>query len=86
MSNVEPSATRRDLLVAAAAVGAAAVFQAAAASDIRPFQVHVPDEALADLRRRVTATKWPTEELVPDASQGVQRATKAQKNASQALL
>jgi pimeloyl-ACP methyl ester carboxylesterase len=47
----------------------------AEASDIRPFQVHVPDEALADLRRRVAATKWPTEELVPDASQGVQRAT-----------
>jgi pimeloyl-ACP methyl ester carboxylesterase len=76
MSNVEPSATRRDLLVAAAAVGAATMLPLPAeASDIRPFQVHVPDEALADLRRRVAATKWPTEELVPDASQGVQRAT-----------
>jgi pimeloyl-ACP methyl ester carboxylesterase len=47
----------------------------AAASELRPFQVHFPDEALADIRRRVAATKWPTKELVPDASQGVQIAT-----------
>jgi pimeloyl-ACP methyl ester carboxylesterase len=42
---------------------------------IRPFQVHVPDEQLADLRRRLEATRWPTPELVPDRSQGVQTAT-----------
>ncbi len=46
------------------------------ASDaIRPFQVDVPDEALADLRRRLAATRWPTKELVADRSQGVQLAT-----------
>jgi pimeloyl-ACP methyl ester carboxylesterase len=44
-------------------------------SEIRPFHVHFSDEALADLRRRVGATKWPTKELVSDASQGVQLAT-----------
>jgi pimeloyl-ACP methyl ester carboxylesterase len=42
---------------------------------IRPFQFHAPDEALADLRRRIAATKWPSQELVTDASQGVQLAT-----------
>jgi pimeloyl-ACP methyl ester carboxylesterase len=44
-------------------------------SEIRPFHVHFSDEALADLRRRVGATKWPTKELVTDATQGVQLAT-----------
>jgi pimeloyl-ACP methyl ester carboxylesterase len=42
---------------------------------IRPFEVHVPDEDLADLRRRVAATRWPGKELVADQSQGVQLAT-----------
>jgi pimeloyl-ACP methyl ester carboxylesterase len=42
---------------------------------IRPFQFHAPDEALADLRRRIAATKWPSSETVTDASQGVQLAT-----------
>ena len=44
-------------------------------SVIRPFRVEVPDEALTDLRRRVAATRWPSRELVPDRSQGVQLAT-----------
>src|SRR5262250_14833 len=38
---------------------------------IRPFEVHVPDEDLADLRRRITATNWPEKETVGDQSQGV---------------
>jgi pimeloyl-ACP methyl ester carboxylesterase len=42
---------------------------------IRPFKVHVPDEMLDDLRKRVLATKWPQKENVLDASQGVQLAT-----------
>jgi pimeloyl-ACP methyl ester carboxylesterase len=42
---------------------------------IRPFKFHASDEALADLRRRISATKWPSPELVNDASQGVQLAT-----------
>jgi hypothetical protein len=29
------------------------------ASEIRPFQVEVPDEALEDLRRRIAATTGP---------------------------
>src|SRR4051794_18843652 len=42
---------------------------------IRPFQVHAPEEQLADLRRRLAATRWPSQELVADRSQGVQLAT-----------
>jgi len=42
---------------------------------IRPFEVHVPDEQLADLQRRVAATRWPGKELVADQAQGVQLAT-----------
>jgi pimeloyl-ACP methyl ester carboxylesterase len=45
------------------------------ASDIRPFRVDIPDQALDDLRRRLAATRWPSKELVPDRSQGVQLAT-----------
>jgi len=44
-------------------------------TEIRPFRVNVPDEAIADLRRRIAATRWPTRELVADRSQGVQLAT-----------
>jgi pimeloyl-ACP methyl ester carboxylesterase len=44
-------------------------------SAIRPFRVEFPEEALADLRRRLAATRWPPPEQVPDASQGVQSAT-----------
>ncbi|HSU13773.1 epoxide hydrolase family protein [Longimicrobium sp.] len=42
---------------------------------IRPFRVNIPDADLADLRRRVAATRWPDRETVADASQGVQQAT-----------
>ncbi len=42
---------------------------------IRPFTFNVPDAELADLRRRINATKWPEKETVNDASQGVQLAT-----------
>src|SRR5215213_6379791 len=42
-----------------------------ATNAIRPFQVSIPDEALADLRRRIAATKWPEKETVGDQSQGV---------------
>ena len=43
---------------------------------IRPFpQLHVPESELTDLRGRVSATRWPSRELVVDDSQGVQLAT-----------
>ena len=42
---------------------------------IRPFSFHAADEDLADLKRRIAATRWPTRELVDDGSQGVQLET-----------
>ncbi|OYU72782.1 MAG: epoxide hydrolase, partial [Alphaproteobacteria bacterium PA3] len=39
--------------------------------DIRPFQIHVDDAVLADLRQRLRHTRWPEAELVDDWSQGI---------------
>src|SRR5438552_13206097 len=44
------------------------------ATDIRPFRIDVPEERIADLRRRLSATRWPDQETVDDRSQGVQLA------------
>ena len=44
-------------------------------TEIRRFRVDMPDEAIAELRRRIAATRWPSRELVDDRSQGVQLAT-----------
>jgi len=43
-----------------------------APTNIRPFQIDIPDEKLADLRCRLAATRWPSAGLVTDSSQGVQ--------------
>jgi pimeloyl-ACP methyl ester carboxylesterase len=74
------SPTRRDVLATSAAAGAVGLlperFAVAAESDkIRPFHISVPDEALAELRRRIKATRWPDRETVVDEAQGVQLAT-----------
>src|SRR5712692_4840650 len=45
------------------------------ATAIRPFRVNVPEADLTDLRRRISATRWPEQETVTDESQGVQLAT-----------
>ena len=42
---------------------------------IRPFHFEAPQTDLTDLRKRISATKWPEREQVTDASQGVQLAT-----------
>jgi pimeloyl-ACP methyl ester carboxylesterase len=47
----------------------------AEATAVHPFRVEVPEEQLAELRRRIGATRWPSTELVADRSQGVQLAT-----------
>ena len=44
-------------------------------TEIRPFRVDMPEDAITDLRRRITATRRPSRELVADRSQGVQLAT-----------
>jgi pimeloyl-ACP methyl ester carboxylesterase len=42
---------------------------------IRPFQMNFPEAELTELRRRITATRWPEPETVTDATQGVQLPT-----------
>ncbi|WP_344382930.1 epoxide hydrolase family protein [Georgenia ruanii] len=44
-------------------------------TQIRPFQVDIAEDDLSDLHRRIVATRWPSQELVEDRSQGVQLAT-----------
>lgn len=65
--------------LAAASIGALNLLPSIAAqakethggSDIRPFQVHVAERDLQELRRRVQATRWPDRELVANESQGL---------------
>src|SRR5579862_7274987 len=38
---------------------------------IRPFRVDTPEAELDDMRRRISATRWPERETVADTSQGV---------------
>jgi pimeloyl-ACP methyl ester carboxylesterase len=47
----------------------------ATATEIRPFHFELQGDELAELRRRIEATRWPSKELVDDRSQGVQLAT-----------
>ena len=42
------------------------------ATAILPFHLEISDDELTELRRRITATRWPSTELVADRSQGVQ--------------
>jgi pimeloyl-ACP methyl ester carboxylesterase len=44
------------------------------AAETQPFHLEIPEEQMDDLRRRIEATRWPSKELVPDRSQGVQLA------------
>jgi len=44
-------------------------------AEMRPFSFHASDEELADLKRRIAATRWPDRETVNDDTQGVQLAT-----------
>ncbi len=75
--------SRRSLLFAGAAGGLAAMLGSGAGAadpvdagalsgEIRPFRADMPEAALADLRRRLAATRWPDGETVGDRSQGVQ--------------
>jgi pimeloyl-ACP methyl ester carboxylesterase len=72
--NPEPGTIQEeDIMTGSTAAQGSA--QATDKTAIRPFQFTFTDEELADLRRRVNATKWPERELVQDASQGVQLST-----------
>jgi pimeloyl-ACP methyl ester carboxylesterase len=83
MSNWGMNPSRREVIAAAAVAGAAAMlpmplYAATESAPIRPLRVNFSDESLADLKRRILATRWPDPELVSDASQGVQLSTMKQ--------
>ncbi|MDP9633315.1 epoxide hydrolase family protein [Ensifer sp. 1H6] len=76
MAHAETSSSARSgIQVAQASVNGASDAQPAVDETIRPFQFRAADEALADLKRRIVATKWPDQELVTDDTQGVRLAT-----------
>ena len=52
----------------------AANAQAAEDTSIKPFTIHVPEEELTQLKRRIQETRWPDPETVTDQSQGIQLA------------
>ena len=68
----EPIMTQRNTVDAPAA----APFSREAAREdaVHPFRAHVPDADVADMKRRLAATRWPDKETVADASQGAQLA------------
>jgi hypothetical protein len=72
------SYSRRQFLTTTAMTIAAAELATVTPADaaplrngIRRFHVDVPGRALGDLRRRISATRWPDPEPVSDTSQGV---------------
>jgi pimeloyl-ACP methyl ester carboxylesterase len=67
-----PQAVTTDATVTSSAVRAPAT---SADTSIRPFRIHVPEAAIADMKRRINATRWPDKETVPDRSQGAQLAS-----------
>lgn len=63
-------------LGATSVVGASAAAATVETSDtaIRPFRANVPEADLADLKKRLAASRWSDNETVADQSQGVQLA------------
>jgi epoxide hydrolase len=54
------------------ALGPASVTLLPTTGEITPFNLHVPEGALSDLRRRLRSTRWPERETVTDNTQGAQ--------------
>ena len=77
MFEKSPSPSRRSVLAASAAAAAVGLLPAGSTafaedatekSAIRPFTVSFPPDEIAELRRRVAATRWPEPELVSGAA------------------
>ena len=77
LTPVEPAPTAAaPLSIDRPIIGASTVAsQPADNGSIRPFRYRARDDELADLKRRIKATRWPERETVSDHSQGVQLAT-----------
>jgi pimeloyl-ACP methyl ester carboxylesterase len=70
------SPTRRRFLAASAAAGTLGLVPEISRAEaggqaIRPFKINIPEEAVGDLRRRLSSTRWPLKETVADDTQGV---------------
>ena len=63
-------ATASIAVATAASLFPSQLVAASAGDAIRPFRVNIPEAQLADLRRRVAATRLPDRETVDDGSQG----------------
>jgi pimeloyl-ACP methyl ester carboxylesterase len=79
MSRDAHEISRRRMLASAAAATAIGLMPTALRAEgsgggIRPFKIAIPDADIADLKRRLLATRWPDKEPVADTSQGVQGA------------
>ena len=80
VSSISSNTSRREVLAATAAGAAtlavstgfaeAAAVAGARGERIRPFHISVPEAELADLRRRIEATRWPERETVDDTTPG----------------
>ena len=77
MSDLRPPASPADTATPSTEAEAKTFVIGAGTGDapIRPFQFHAAEEDLADLKRRILATRWPDRETVADDTQGVQLAT-----------
>src|SRR5262249_32235333 len=80
MSTMPQSSDGREALAASAVTAASSRVSGQARVEtkrdaIREFHVNVPESELAELRRRINATRLPDRETVSDAAQGVQLAT-----------
>lgn len=71
--------TRRHLLIGSAALASVGLpvtaHPAEGVNGSRPFRIEVPEAELTDLRRRLTATRFPDRETVSDPSQGARLET-----------
>jgi pimeloyl-ACP methyl ester carboxylesterase len=79
MSAPSLSLSRRRFVAGSAALGALSALPlkahaTAVSKAVVPFQVNIPEEAIANLRLRLAAARWPNRETAIDQSQGVQLA------------
>jgi len=75
LTPTQPPASPAASLTESAVIGTTAAAETGGDTSIRPFKYHASDAELADLKRRIKATKWPDRETVNDNTQGVQLAT-----------
>ena len=74
-SSYAQTVTKKDNTVSQSSAVLLDAMPQTATAEIRPFHFTATEEQLADLRRRIVATKWPEKETVSDVTQGVRLTT-----------